>query len=148
MQSAFFAKWRGPQQPAFPWHAAVLVVLITVIAGCGGTPAEPSGTVTGKVTLNGKPFELGVVTLVKPDGVPAGWAELSSTGEFRLPAPVPVGQYRVAIGPPDEDAPAGGPAPRLDAALKAIPPKYRNEATSGLTATVKEGENTFTFEMQ
>lgn len=102
----------------------------------------------GKVTLKGKPFGLGVVVFVRPDGVPVGSAELRSTGEFQLPAPIPVGQYRVAIGPPEDDAPAGAPTPRLDAALKAIPPKYRNETTSGFASAVKEGDNTFTFEMQ
>lgn len=126
---------------------AAIAVLLATLLGCGKAPV-PSGKVMGKVTLQGKPFELGVVMLVKPNGVPIGSVELSSAGEFQFSDPVPVGEYRVAIGLPKEEAPADAPASRFSEALKVLPPKYRNDATSGFVAVVKEGDNHFTFDMQ
>lgn len=125
---------------------AIAVFLIGLV-GCD-SGAVPTGKVTGTVSLRGKPFDLGVVRFVKSDGVPAGSARLGPAGQFQFDEPVPVGDYRVAIVPPGEEAPAGAPAPKLDQAMKAIPPKYRSESTSGFTATVKEGDNPFAFEMQ
>jgi len=125
---------------------AIAVYLIGLV-GCGNATV-PTGKVAGTVSLRGKPFDLGVVRFVKSDGVPVGSARLGPAGQFQFNEPIPVGDYRVAIVPPGEEAPAGAPAPRLDQAMKAIPPKYRSEGTSGFTATVKEGENSLAFEMQ
>lgn len=128
--------------------AAVLGAIFVVGLGGCGKAAPPSGKVQGKVTVQGKSLEIGRVQFVKPDGVPVGSAKVNATGEFQFDAPVPVGEYRVAITPPGEEAPAGAPDPQLEKAMKAIPPKYRNDNTSGFKATVKEGDNSFTFDMQ
>lgn len=133
--------------PAFFAVATATVVLLASLGGCGKA-AVPTGNVTGRVTAQGKPLSLGQVRLVKADGVPVGSAALTPAGEFQFDKPVPVGEYRVAIGPPGEAAPAGAPDPQLEQALKAIPPKYRHETTSGFVATVKEGDNAYRFDMK
>lgn len=125
---------------------AIIAVLLGGVNGCGG-PAVPSGKVAGKVVSHGSPLDMGYVQLVKADGVPVGAAGISPQGEFQFESSVPVGEYRVAVLPPKEEVPAGAPDPKLEQAAKKIPPKYRNHTTSGFTALVKEGQNTFTFDM-
>ena len=128
-------------------QCALVAVLLVGCCGCGASQG-PTGKVAGTVTLRGGPVGEGTVVFFKAVGVPAGVAKLTPSGEFRLERPIPVGEYQVAIQPPAEEVPAGAEDPKLEEALKKIPPKYWSETTSGLAADVKEGDNSFAFEMR
>ncbi len=127
--------------------AGVMVGVAMMTFGCAPSQG-PSGRVAGRVTLADKAVEGGDVIFFKEVGVPVGGAALRAGGEFHLDKPLPVGEYRVTIQPPPEAPPTpDGPPPAASPAAQ-IPPQYMSEATSGLTASVKEGENTFSFELK
>lgn len=145
--TTFSAKPSTFHKPTLLLSLAVGAVILIGASGCGESTG-PSGLVMGKVTARGRPVDLGHVLLVKPDGVPIGSAQLTPTGEFQFPEPVTVGEYQVAVLPTGEEAAAGVPDPKLERSLKTIPPKYRSETTSGFKAVVKEGDNSFTFQIR
>ena len=118
----------------------LLAVSVCGLAGCSGGPA--TGSVAGKVTLEGKPLTPATVVLINEQTGAGASAALDETGTYRIDA-VPLGDYQVAIQPPPPPAPHemswAAPTPTE------IPAKYKTAATSGLSATVKTGENRADF---
>ncbi len=113
--------------------------------GCG--PAEkPTGSVSGKVTYNGEPLTKGSVLFVNEETGIGASGQLDTSGTYTI-ASIRTGEYQVAIQPPPAPSPdemeEGAQPEKLD-----IPEKYLSPQTSGLTATVTEGENTADFELQ
>ncbi|MBC7818623.1 MAG: hypothetical protein IAG10_17175 [Planctomycetaceae bacterium] len=122
-------------------------------AGCGGGGGDSKGVaISGTVTLDGVPLDHGTILLKWP-GNGAG-AEITN-GKFAIPAkvgPVP-GKHRVEISsleggnkvtstdPTQAMNEANGPPP-----TERIPTKYNTE--SGLTAEVKDGGESFSFELK
>jgi hypothetical protein len=85
-------------------------------------PTTPAATVSGVVTLDGKPLGEGEVFFIDIEGtVKSG--KIDKDGAYKV-ANVPAGAYKVAF-----DA-------------KGIPPKYKEAATSGFTPSLKAGDNT------
>lgn len=128
--------------------------VLGLLAGCGGgaPPERPTGKVSGKVTFNGKPVTEGTVVFENLKESVTRGAKLGAEGKYHEEK-VPALSYSVYIIPkPPENA--GGPASSPDgkpvvASAPDIPEKYRLPATSGFTATVKEGATTeSTFEMK
>jgi hypothetical protein len=121
--------------------------------GCGsGGPVM--GRVSGTVTSQGKPLTKGTVTFISTDGQrPNATGAISSSGTYTLQTSEPgdgavVGQYKVAISDLDPNAfntPLPG-AP-VQPQKSAIPKKYLDSNTSGLTATVEPGSNRKDFEL-
>lgn len=73
---------------------------------------------------------------------------LGPGGKFAFAEPVVIGPYAVSITPPEGNPPTvENPAPKPPDP-KNIPQKYRSDATTDLTAEVKEGKNEFTFDMK
>jgi len=121
--------------------AGVAVVVFAV--GCGG---EPTATVTGKVTIDGRPVANLEVSF-NPKEAGTGTTALGFTdadGNYKLSYPggktkIPVGEYTVSIVPAETDEAQSRP-PVI------IPPCY-NTATK-LTASVKPGANTIDFPLK
>jgi len=137
---------------------------VLAVVGCGGgsSPAHgPTGTVTGKVTVNGKSVPNGctVVFVHEKTNVPASGI-VGGDGSYSA-AKVLAGPNKVSITPPakattvdqsnmdaykaammgKKDAgPKGTPAP--------FPTKYLTPEKSGLSVTVKEGANTYDIELK
>jgi hypothetical protein len=124
--------------------AALLVLLAPVLftLGCG---SEAKTTVTGKVTVNGKPAAAGaMVVFVGADSKQMS-AMVGADGAYTMTDP-PVGEVKVAVKPDPaatgavvaaKDMPGmGGPA----ATGEAIPNKYA-DPNNGLTFTVVKGSN-------
>lgn len=129
--------------------------------GCSG---GKTGTVSGKVTLDGKPVNNGVVTFTLADGKNRGSAAIQENGTFTIEKvpqgagtfTVDTGEMRNALemekrlgqGGPDGSPPAGGDSRFNQMAEKAkkaqnavlVPTSYANPQTSGLTYTVKAGK--------
>jgi hypothetical protein len=131
------------------------VVLLSLLfcAGCG----QKTGTLKGKVTLNGTPLPSGTVTVYggKNDSITRN-GEISSDGTYRIDK-VPVGKVKITVSSaetPDLGQLGGAEVDVKDAKAlnkpqqggkkKAvpIPGKYGNNESSGLTAEVKSGEET------
>lgn len=63
------------------WLALVLVL---TLSGCGGVPDQPPlGTVTGTVTLDGKPLEFIEISFVPNKGRPS-YGDTNSLGNYEL----------------------------------------------------------------
>ena len=122
--------------------------LSLTLIGCA--PAEkaepPKSKVTGKITFNNQPVKEGSVVFEnKEEGHLA--SGVIKDGAFTLPA-APIGKYKVFVTPPPAP-PSSDPAkPNPPPDPADIPKKYRDVATSDLTAEVKAGDNTVTLEMK
>ena len=109
---------------------------IALITGCGG---PETSTVTGAVTVDGKPLDKGVITFTSPDGKTAT-AEIKSgnyeartspgTNRVQISAPVVTGTR------PEYNAPD---APRVEITEESLPERYHTK--SDLTMDVKPGRN-------
>jgi hypothetical protein len=122
-----------------------LVLALLLVAGCSDGP--PVGKVQGKLTVGNQPLTAGSVIFENRDTGVAAQAALGSDGgyviRFRQRDGLPPGTYQVAVTPstigtgeaplvvPNNEPPPASP----------IPEKYRTIKTSGLTATVKAGDN-------
>lgn len=124
------------------------------LAGCQKSGlAIPTGTVSGMVTLNGKPFGDGTITFFGEKHGDTATAKLQADGKYTLKYgegfSVPIGDYRVAVV---GSAAGGGAPPDPSSLMKSVtagPPKkspvdakYLDPQTSGLIAVIKEGSNT------
>jgi hypothetical protein len=114
---------------------------------------EVCGRIAGKVTLQGKPVSAGRVYFRNTEkGICMG-ARLQEDGSYEVLTNqgrgLPLGDYQVSVTPPPRTASLSEKGFVESAKLDvAIPPKYRDGKTSGLTLTVKEGENVLNIDMQ
>ena len=93
------AAWK----PALACGAAAAALLLVGSAGCG-RELPPSASLSGAVTLDGKPVDSGLLMfhrLDKPGSSPVG-AEVHGGG-FSAPI-VPLGKYRVVLQPEPDTA--------------------------------------------
>jgi hypothetical protein len=126
-------------------------VLLAVSGGCG----PGVGTLTGKVTQEGKPLNSGTVQAIHPNGT-SYTAEIRPDGSYTIadiPAgtvaigvsnPHPVAKYQELLGFAKTDAQRAElkpPTPETVRSWIGISPNYANPDSSGLTAEVKKGTN-------
>lgn len=129
-----------------------------ILSGCGsdGVDYGPTGTVQGTVKLDEKaPAEKTQVTFLHPAEGYSATGYTDSEGKYKLTSwnsgNLPAGDYKVFVMPPEpkkltpeEELERGpndsDPEPEFDE-------EFSDAETSGLTFTVKEGENTFDVEL-
>jgi len=138
--------------------AACLAIAVSLASGC----SKIGGDVNGSVTLNGKPLTSGTVTFHYSDGANVS-AVIGSDGMYHMVKP-PKGAVSVTVEPAEGLATgnneAGGgsgiemksisgssdaKASKVEKA--AIPDKYKNSSTSGLTVTVSGSSQRFDINM-
>lgn len=117
-----------------------ILVCLGWLGGCG-SGGPPSGTVSGKVTLNGQPLSAGVVVFTNSAAGVGASASLDERGIYHLPS-IPAGSYDVAIQPPPPPPPEEMPQVRPKSP---IPDPFRDPETSPLKATINQGQNTADF---
>jgi hypothetical protein len=134
----------------------VLPWLLLVAAGCG----DSSASVSGRVTLNGKPLTGGAVTFHAAGGRTEGsW--IDPEGHYAI-ARAPVGEVKVTVvvNPtreppklprkrdvpqhPESQAAEGAPAGKA----VAIPPRYKDPEKSGLTYTLSRGPQVIDIDLK
>src|SRR4051812_20209294 len=140
---------------SFPARLGRLVppaLLALALAGCGA----PTGDISGKVTLNGKPLPGGFVAFLSSGDNPAAVSGVIQPDGTYSVSRVPVGAVAITIQ--GVRGPAQGAGPMLPGAKSAPPPevgkgdpvfvpyKYGNAETSGLTYTVEKGTQTHDIE--
>ena len=119
------------------------VVLAVAAAGCGNT--EPSvGRVSGTVSYRGEPVTGGVIEFHMPDNGVGVTGDLDPSGRFAFDAPIPTGEYVVCVLP-GWDTPD---APKKRKPRVSTPARAAHVTTSGMKATVAEGENQVTIEVR
>lgn len=127
------------------------VSLALVPLGCGGGGPEMA-SVSGKVTYKGQPVPKGTITFASKAGGRNATGQIGSDGSYTLQTENPgdgaqLGEYNVAVAAKEEvilDYIPPKPVPPKYLA----PQKYENPQSSGLTATVKSGRNTFDFDLK
>lgn len=121
------------------------VALLSLAAGCGGETVRQTGTVAGKIELDGKPLS-GMQILFEDTKQGFRASAGVQDGNYKFESPLVVGNYQVAVLAPP--APPPGEASKQKPGLPAVPKKYLDGAKSGLTADVKSGDNTFDFKLK
>ncbi|QDV51735.1 hypothetical protein [Gimesia fumaroli] len=148
----------------------IVTSLLIVLLGLSTTACSkttdygPMGSVTGKLTIDGKAIDQGTQLLfMKMDAGYAAFGETDAEGNYSITwardgerkSEVPLGSYKVLIQPPrvgkdteemsaEEMLEGGDVAP----AKPKFPAKYQQHATSGLEFTVKEGENKINIDLK
>jgi len=136
-----------------------------LLAGC--SPSQ--GTITGKITYQGKPLPVGTVTFVPAQGGHAVTSDIQD-GEYKV-TKVPVGLVKIAVTTPSQAPPPqfletkmaipaellekARPGKSSDDPAKApqakkpvpIPTKFSDPDKSGLTYTVKGGSQVFNIDL-
>ena len=129
--------------------ATLLAGTLTLLAGCGGPPPKKMLTVTGTVNYKGQQVKTGVIKFLAPNGDFAT-AAIAADGQFIMTEVVP-GEQKVAyVGGPmnvgSSDAPAG--AKGATARPVAVPDKFGDPQTSGVTVFVPETGGAVTVELK
>lgn len=133
--------------------SVVCLSVVPLLIGCGGSGDQRTAVVRGKITYNGKPVTVGNVTFYPDVMGPAAMAAINSDGTYSLSTyakddgAVP-GTHKVAVVSKEEQTNFEANAPPTDGKWL-IPAKYFLEASSGLKAEVKAGEdNEINFDLK
>lgn len=117
------------------------------------TPAPQPAKVTGMVTLDGKPLAGATIVFTPQKGRSASGVT-DGQGRYSLSTSAqddgaPPGVYRVTITADSQDPakPNEAQSKRGAAGKPAIPARYSNPATTGLTTEIRPGANVFDFEL-
>jgi hypothetical protein len=131
--------------------AAGVALLALVVTGCGGR-----GNVSGKVTYKGKPLVWGTVQFQGSDNM-IRQANIEPDGTYSVTGVI-TGEAKAAvssINPASSDfqprRAEGRPPPPPRPQVKGwfpIPKKYQTTFDSGLTYTIKRGENKIDIELE
>ena len=121
-----------------------IAMLATISAGC-----QPSNmaTISGKVTLDGKPIENGTISFVPTDGNSSSAGTRITNGEYTLT--LPLGTKRVEITASEvvgQRAAYGADSPKVDVMRSMIPKRYNQE--SELSIDVKAGKSNHDFNLE
>ena len=139
-----------------------LLGLLATVPACGGGAIKTEG-VTGVVTLDGEPLANATVYFTPAEGSSGASQSVGTTneaGEYKLQtllgaadAGTTPGDYVVTIDCVDEVPTGdmklnddGDEVPETEE-IQRVPARYLNASTSGLTATVVKGANTFNFDL-
>ncbi len=136
----------------------VLLALTMVLPACGGKKVQKTEGVTGKVTRDGSPREKCTVYFV-PDGEGSQAVGMTdASGVYKLQtvlgaadAGTTPGSYKVFFSHEVEVTPevknAEGEVEKEAVMKSDLPAKYTKADTSGFTAQVVKGSNTFDFDL-
>lgn len=134
------------------WICLLLCSLTVTFAGCGGAKSRnlSKAPVSGEVTFDGKHLPEGQITFIHETG------EMESVlfkddGKFK--ALVAEGKNEVLVKSAEVSGGAAGGdggnrAASMEIHKSRIPEKYMMPGQSGLTVTVKSGENTYNVELK
>ena len=124
---------------------ALLAAMLTILAGCG-KPAKKMLTVTGTVNYNGQQLKTGVIKFLAPNGDFAT-AVIGPDGKFTMTEVVP-GEQKVAyVGGPMSSGSSDGTVGNAPKAV-AVPQKFGEPQTSGVTVNVPETGGDVTVELK
>ena len=130
-------------------RAALLVLLVMALAGCG----RPKGTVTGKVSYNGEVVPSGTVVFYGK-GDESSQAPIGPDGTYEA-TKVPLGEVKVTVTTPPPPDPSAVEKAKNNPMIKergvtikqdkvvTVPRKYNQPGTSGIILTVTQGSQSF-----
>ncbi len=130
----------------------VLPLLLVLASGCG---SGKTGTVSGKVLLDGKPVPGGYINFF-PSGEnsTAKTSPIGEDGSYSVKG-VPVGTAKITVQGvagsvqiPNSNLPKGMEMPVSDRKAVFVPPKYSTTEQSGLSYEVKSGSQDHNVELK
>jgi len=130
------------ERPRRPRAAAPLILLAAALAaGCSGRSGPPGPIVSGTVSHGSRPLPSGDIRLTSPAGDLTASGSIDPSGRFRLvfrtPGPLPAGRYRVSVASWVERPGVERPDGSFSKGESAIPLRFRDHATSGLTVDLE-----------
>ena len=126
--------------------AGGLVIVFAVLgAGCSKGGKE-TGTVVGKASYKGTPLAVGNINFLSKTGS-AAIARVGAGGQFQVDGKLEAGEYKVYATAPLPEPQAPGTKASAQPKFE-LPPKFRDPASSGVTVTVKPGENDIPVEFK
>ena len=117
--------------------ATLLAVALTLLAGCAGKPTKKVVTVTGTVTYNGHQVKSGIVKFEAPNGDFA-IGTIGPDGKFTMTDVVPGVQKVAYQGAPMSVGSSDGSKAAPAEKPVAVPQKFGDFQTSGVTVTVTD----------
>lgn len=130
--------------------AMVALTTLGLLSGCG--KGREYGSVSGRVTCQGRPVSEGVIIFADEEWsnfmtapIRDGQYSVSATDRSGLYVD---GQYQVAVLPPAAEAPMGQIKPAAQKTYRDIPSKYRDWKTSGLKFDLTGKSGTFDVDMK
>ena len=128
-------------------RSMVLICGVALLQGCGPSGPPPTAKATGKVTHKDKPVTEGEIYFVAAEKGYSANVSLGADGKYQISTGLPPANYKVFVSRPRiTKPPMPGEAPP-EVKDFPVPDKYQSETTSGLTAEVKAGDNTFDFKV-
>jgi len=128
-------------------------VLILTTSGCGSDGQLETATVSGKVTYNGDPLQIGSLLFVPVGGGPSAQANIEPDGSYTMgtydltDGAIP-GEHKVMITAITAPGGSGLPEDQIDgdgAPVSVIPEMFGDLEKSGLVVKVKSGSNDVDF---
>lgn len=141
----------------------IFLTALALISGCDSGPA--TGRVAGAVTYNSEAVKEGTVTFYPTQGGRPATGRIQSDGTYELSTfgdgdGALVGEYRIAVeaksvvgGPPapkslkEEITQTSAAKPTKPSIKWLVPEQYSSAESSGITATVKRGQNEINFNL-
>jgi len=117
---------------------------VGLLTGCSSKNGLSTASVSGAVTLDGRPIGGGSVLLVSEGGLGVS-GDVQADGKYVLKC-LP-GKYFVAVSPPPPPDPLAPKPSSAPSAEVKIPKPYQDAGTSGLLADVKDGSNSLDFSL-
>lgn len=125
---------------------ALLLTSLALLLGCSGQPSSVSGV----VTLDGKPLDRGAVSFHSLGGGPTAVGQIDSSGRYALKVGeehgLPPGEYVVTVVASEDPLPSDGFESPTPGAL-ITPARYGSTQTSDLKKTVASGDNKIDLEL-
>jgi hypothetical protein len=119
---------------------------MTLFAGCG-KPTKKVVTVTGTVTYNGHQLKAGILKFEAPNGDFAT-APIQPDGKFIMTDVVPGNQKVAYVGGPMNSGSSDGSKAAPAEKPVAVPAKFGDFQTSGVTVTVSDTGGEVTVELK
>jgi hypothetical protein len=132
-----------PRRPRFPGLLPVSFLLLAAagFTGCRSRSGPPGPVVSGTVWYGSRPLPGGDIRLTSPAGDLSASGSVDAAGRFQLvfrtPRPLPAGRYRVAVASWVERPGLERPDGSFSKGESAIPRRFRDHATSGLTVDIE-----------
>jgi len=132
---------------------ALAVFFVSAASGCSSENRIETATVSGIVTYNGDPLQIGSLLFVPVAGGPSAEANIGTDGSFEMGTyddddGAVLGEHKVMITAFTAPGGSGLPEDVIDgdgAPVSVIPDFYGDLEKSGLKVDVKSGKNTIDF---
>ncbi len=129
------------------------LIFVSAASGCSSENRIETATVSGTVTFNGDPLQIGSLLFVPVTGGPSAEANIGTDGSFEMGTyddddGAVLGEHKVMITAFTAPGGSGLPEDVIDgdgAPVSVIPDFYGDLEKSGLKVDVKSGENTIDF---